>query len=113
RGASPRGSSSGRARADQRARRVARMMRQGVVGVVAASLLLAGCAAGAPDASPLEVEVIQPRTGIATGVVAMRVTNVSEETVVVASAELESTYLGAPLVWSDGPVTFGPGRTID
>ena len=57
--------------------------------------------------------VVQPRTGIAMGIIAMQVTNTSEQTIAVASAELDSAYLGSPLVWDGEPVTLTPGRAVD
>ncbi len=87
--------------------------RAAVVGCVAVGALLAGCAPGVPAEPPFTVTVVQPRTGIAMGIIAMQVTNTGDETIAVASAELDSDYLGAPLVWDGEPVTLAPGRAVD
>ncbi|MDH6182528.1 hypothetical protein M2152_002710 [Microbacteriaceae bacterium SG_E_30_P1] len=79
-------------------------------GAVAAGV--AGCAATAPEVE-LEASVVQPRTGIAQGVVAISLTNPGSEPLELVSASLDSELLGEPLLWSDGPATLKPGRTVD
>lgn len=83
-----------------------------VVGCVVVGAL-AGCAPGVPAEPPFTVTVVQPRTGIAMGIIAMQVTNTGEKTIDVASAELDSDYLGSPLIWDGEPVTLAPGRAVD
>ena len=87
--------------------------RRALLGAAVACLLLAGCTPGVPAEPPFTVTVVQPRTGIAMGIIAMQVTNTSEQTIAVASAELDSAYLGSPLVWDGEPVTLTPGRAVD
>ena len=87
--------------------------RSAAVALAAAALLLVGCAPTLPAEPPFTVTVVQPRTGIAMGVIAMQVANTGDKTIEVASAELDSDYLGAPLVWEGTPVTLAPGRAVD
>lgn len=83
------------------------------VALAGAALLLAGCAPTVPAEPPFTVTVVQPRTGIAMGVIAMQVANTGDKTIEVASAELGSDVLGEPLVWDGTPVTLEPGRAVD
>ncbi|NYF09448.1 energy-converting hydrogenase Eha subunit A [Leifsonia sp. AK011] len=87
--------------------------RAAIVGGVAVCALLAGCTPGVPAEPPFTVTVVQPRTGIAMGIIAMQVKNTGETTIDVSSAELDSDYLGAPLVWEGDSVTLAPGRAVD
>lgn len=90
------------------------MARRGAgVAAAVAALLLAGCTPALPAEPPFTVTVVQPRTGIAMGVIAMQVANTGEKTIEVVSAELGSDLLGAPLAWDGSPVTLAPGRAVD
>jgi hypothetical protein len=92
-------------------------MRTAASALLAALLLLAGCAPATPPAGrtatpQLTVALVQNRSDGPVGRLQLRVTNGSREDLRVDTATLESTALAAPAVWDKG-TTIPAGATRD
>lgn len=88
-----------------------------VTGFVAGALLLAaaGCAAAAPPELPdgITADVLQRRTDIAEGKLAISITNGSDAPFTLTRASYTAPRFAEAMTWEDGERTLAPGRTLD
>lgn len=87
-----------------------------IAGLVAGAVLLiaAGCAASAPELpSGVTADVLQRRTDIAEGMLAISVTNGSDAPFTLTKASYLAPRFAEPMTWDDGERTLAPGRTLD
>jgi len=93
------------------------MRRPAIVATLVVALaagLLAACAppsAELPDG--VTTIVFQPRTEVANGRLAIRISNDSDETLTVLGAEYDSPDYSAPIVWHRHEAPLAPGTAID
>ena len=86
--------------------------------VAAGALVLlaaSGCAPSAPPRLPdgVTADVLQRRTDIADGKLAISVTNGSDAPFTLARAEYRAPRFATAMTWDDGERTLAPGRTLD
>jgi len=87
-----------------------------LLGLVAGALLLApsGCASAPPELpSGVSADVLQRRTDIADGMLAISVTNGSDAPFTLTRASYTAPRFAEPMTWDDGERTLAPGRTLD
>jgi hypothetical protein len=86
-------------------------------GLAAGALLLlsAGCAAAAPPELPdgVTADVLQRRTDIAEGMLAISITNGSDTPFTLTRASYLAPRFAEQMTWDDGERTLAPGRTLD
>ena len=86
--------------------------------VAAGALVLlaaVGCAAAPPPQLPegVTADVLQRRTDIADGKLAISVTNGSDAPFTLTRADYRAPRFAEPMIWDDGERTLAPGRTLD
>jgi len=87
-----------------------------LLGLVAVCLALAsaGCTAQAPQLPDgVTADVLQRRTDIADGMLAISVTNGSDAPFTLTAASYSAPRFAEPMTWDDGERTLAPGRTLD
>ncbi|TXK17220.1 hypothetical protein [Homoserinibacter sp. GY 40078] len=93
-------------------------MRRRVLRTIAACLLaaagLSGCSAPAATVPEgVTADILQRRTDIADGLLAISITNGSDAPVTFTRASYTSPRFTDPMVWDEGSRTLGVGRTLD
>ena len=86
--------------------------------VLAGALILlavAGCTPTEPPRLPdgVTADVLQRRTDIAAGMLAISVTNGSDAPFTLTRAEYRAPRFAKAMIWDDGERTLAPGRTLD
>jgi len=93
-----------------------RRPRRLLLGLVAGAFLVAltGCTAAPPELpAGVTADVLQRRTDIADGMLAISVTNGSDAPFTLTRASFSAPRYADAMVWDSGERTLAPGRTLD